>query len=362
MDWLEGESVLIQTYTEPVAMDYEGLIGGIVAQCDLDSENGKREAYNICVEYAKECFYGTMDMNPFIKLAASKFGQIPDFIDSIKGSLEVSGDEIVNVQYSKESGVSITGNREGLQLLARIFAKLSQAKLEGEHVYFEAGKFPLAGNIPVSLNFETEEWFANLAALQGMDLDTQPQGLPDAGATYQSPSPQETAPVDAEMEEPSQDDKEKDKKGHSSTQELEPDDFEEVPPVEVLKPRGGYKKVPGLYSQVDIPAPKKLGRKSTMRILAYRSIEPADIVALSTYMEPPAQFCMTVNKVYPVLSWKEYDDEGIFRKVRKGNERLCVFAFKRDDDKEQEIAFDLDDAAVKFYKEEDLKNSGIDMS
>ncbi len=358
-------------------MDYEGLISEIVAQCDLDSEDGKREAYEMCVEYAKECFYGTMDMNPFIKLAASKFGQIPDFIDSIKGSLEVSGDEIVHVQYSEASGVSITGNREGLQLLAKIFDKLSQAKLEGEHVYFEAGKFPLSGKIPISLNYRNEEWFDNIGALLGQDQTPQPEILSDTAAHHtgaikkdsgngspkteeQPPSPRELAPVDSAMEEHSQDIKKKGQKGHSSTQELKPDDFEDVPPVEVLKPRGGYKKVPGLYSQVDLPAPKKLGRKSTMRILAYRSIEPADIVALSTYMEPPAQFCMTVNKKYPVLSWKKYEDEGIFRKVRKKNDRLCVFAFKRDDGMEQEIAFDLDDAAVKFYTEEDLKNIGID--
>ena len=53
-------------------MDYDKIIEQLTGEFDLDSDVGRREAYERCAEYADRELDGTLDYNPFLDVAADK--------------------------------------------------------------------------------------------------------------------------------------------------------------------------------------------------------------------------------------------------------------------------------------------------
>lgn len=88
-----------------------------------------------------------------------------------------------------------------------------------------------------------------------------------------------------------------------------------------------------------------------------RDIDPADIAGFFVGDYMPEQLFMSVNKVYPLLSWEWLmPGRQVWKKeIRDNSDRMIVLTFQRDDGETQEIAVDLDDDIIGFVTFKDLK-------
>lgn len=141
-------------------MDYDKIIEQLTGESDLDSDVGRREAYEKCVEYADRELDGTLDYNPFLDAAADKLGQVPVRRDIVRNMIEQSGREKLHLTYHEESGPELTGNAAGMAYLSAVFKNLSKATMKGEHSHFFSGRPPLCGNsFPLTIYLEDDDWF-----------------------------------------------------------------------------------------------------------------------------------------------------------------------------------------------------------
>ncbi|MHC4568530.1 MAG: hypothetical protein ACYTE3_22555 [Planctomycetota bacterium] len=145
-------------------MDYRNIIEQLIAEYDLDSDVGRKKAYEKCIEYADCDLDFTPDYNPFLDAAAERLGQEPVRKDIARRMTRKSGTEKLHLIYSEEVGPVLTGNATGLSYLSEVLKGLSNATINGEHSHFYDGEPPLYGNsYPLTIYFEDDEWFARHA-------------------------------------------------------------------------------------------------------------------------------------------------------------------------------------------------------
>ncbi|MHC4353901.1 MAG: hypothetical protein ACYS0H_14425 [Planctomycetota bacterium] len=141
-------------------MDYDKTIDQLTGGFDLDSDVGRREAYERCIEYADRELDGTLDYNPFLDVAADKLDQEPVRKDIVRSMIEQSGREKLHLTYREESGPELTGNAAGLSYLSAVLDGLSKATMNGEHSHFFSGRPPLCGkSFPLTIYLEDDDWF-----------------------------------------------------------------------------------------------------------------------------------------------------------------------------------------------------------
>lgn len=88
-----------------------------------------------------------------------------------------------------------------------------------------------------------------------------------------------------------------------------------------------------------------------------RDIDPSEIAGFFVGDYMPEQLFISINKVYPVLSW-EWLMPGMQvwkKEIRDNSDRMIVLTFRRDDGEIQQIAIDLDDDMFGFVTFADLK-------
>ena len=141
-------------------MDYDKTIEQLTRECDLDSDVGRREAYEKCIEYTDRELDGSLDYNPFLDVAADKLVQVPQHKDIVRNMIEQSGREKLHLTYRDEGGPELTGNAAGLSSLSAVLEDLSKATMNGEHSHFFSGRPPLCGNsFPLTIYLEEDDWF-----------------------------------------------------------------------------------------------------------------------------------------------------------------------------------------------------------
>ncbi len=151
-------------------MDYDKTIEELIAEFDLDSEIGRKKAYQKCMQYADRELDFTLDYNPFLDAAAERLKQVPERKDIARRMIQQTGDEKLHLTYRDETGPELTGNAAGLSYLSEVLKHLSKATMNGEHSHLFAGQPPLCGNsYPLTVYFEDEDWFAEHAQDNEMD-------------------------------------------------------------------------------------------------------------------------------------------------------------------------------------------------
>ena len=145
-------------------MDYDKIIKQLISEFELDSEIGRKKAYQKCIEYADLNLDDTSDYNPFVTRASERLVQENIHKDIARRTVEESGDEKLHLTYSKKSGPVLTGNASGLSYLSRIIKNLSEAIMNSEHSHLYYGEPPLYGNsYPLIIYLEDDDWFAKHA-------------------------------------------------------------------------------------------------------------------------------------------------------------------------------------------------------
>jgi hypothetical protein len=145
-------------------MNYSKIIEQLISEFDLNSDTGRKKAYEKCMEYADCNLDNTSDYNPFLDIAADRLEQDPVRKDIARRLVKQSGDEKLYLIYSKESGPELTGNAPGLSYLSEVIKNLSKAKMNGEHSHFYYHEPPLQGNsYPLTIYLEDDDWFAKHA-------------------------------------------------------------------------------------------------------------------------------------------------------------------------------------------------------
>lgn len=145
-------------------MDYDKIIEQLISEFELDSETGRKKAYQKCIEYADLNLDDTSDYNPFVTRASERLGQENIHKDIARRTVEESGDEKLHLTYSKESGPVLTGNASGLSYLSRVIKNLSETTMNSEHSHFYYGEPPLYGNsYPLIIYLEDDDWFVKHA-------------------------------------------------------------------------------------------------------------------------------------------------------------------------------------------------------
>jgi hypothetical protein len=141
-------------------MDYKSLIEKLISELNIDSELGRKTAYNKCIDYAKENFKAPKEFNSFIAQAAKMLDQLPFIKDVAAESTPASGNEKLHLSYSQQTGPVLTGNKPGLSYLSRLLANLAASEKSGEHTHLRYGEFPMYGKtFPLTIYFENDFWF-----------------------------------------------------------------------------------------------------------------------------------------------------------------------------------------------------------
>jgi len=144
-------------------MDYDKIIKQLISEFELDSEIGRKKAYQKCIEYADLNLDDTSDYNPFVTRASERLVQENIHKDIARRTVEESGDEKLHLTYSKKSGPVLTGNASGLSYLSRIIKNLSEAIMNSEHSHLYYGEPPLYGSsYPLTIYLEGDDWFRKI--------------------------------------------------------------------------------------------------------------------------------------------------------------------------------------------------------
>jgi len=146
-------------------MNYDKIIEQLVSEFELNSDTGRKKAYEKCIEYADYNLDNTLDYNLFLDIAGERLKQDPVRKDIARRLVNQSAEEKLHLTYSKESGPVLTGNASGLSYLSDIIKNLSEATMSGEHSHFYYHEPPLQGNsYPLTIYLEDDDWFAKHAS------------------------------------------------------------------------------------------------------------------------------------------------------------------------------------------------------
>lgn len=147
-------------------MDYEAVISGLLAECDLSSETGRKAAYVRCEEYADTHIPGRLEYNAFMEAVAVRLN-LPavrrNSLDEEDG--ESPENAKMHLAYTPKVGPELTANAEGLQYLASMLTELARQAVEHDHLHLYADELPMVGRtFPLTVYHEPDAWFERLIA------------------------------------------------------------------------------------------------------------------------------------------------------------------------------------------------------
>jgi hypothetical protein len=144
--------------TSEARAEYGAVIDSIGKQYDLADDVGRRQALNACFEYANEKLDDSIDYNFFMELAADRFKGAPVYQSPLR-LVPANGSEKILLEYDKQDGPSLCGNRAGLMYLSRAFAVLAGSKLVGDHFHLPTDDSPLVkSSFPMAVCLGDEGW------------------------------------------------------------------------------------------------------------------------------------------------------------------------------------------------------------
>ena len=145
-------------------MDYQSIIEKLISGFDINSELGRKSAYNNCLEYAKKNLQAPKVFNSFVAQAAKMLDLPPVRKDVAAESTTSSGDEKLHLTFSQQTGPVLTGNRSGLSHLSRLLDNLAGSEQTGEHTHLYHDGFPMFGKtFPLTIYLENDFWFLKYA-------------------------------------------------------------------------------------------------------------------------------------------------------------------------------------------------------
>jgi hypothetical protein len=146
-------------------MDFDNILDGLIAGCDMRSELDRRRTFLKCVEYADQNIDAD-HYNDFLMEAAEKLGQAKLMREALSLAVRTTGNEKLHLRFDEAEGIQIIGNQPGLMYLSRLLKNLSQAQSAGEHITLNYGERPLIGeSYPVAAYMEDDEYFSDLDTL-----------------------------------------------------------------------------------------------------------------------------------------------------------------------------------------------------
>ena len=149
----------------------------VITGCDLNNEQGRKEAYDRCIRYADEHLGHSLECNLFLAEAAERLGQARVMKDVVRSIVPMPEGARLHLSYLPDCGPVLTGNAAGLKYLAELVATLAQAPLDGEHVHLEWNEVPFSGDTYGLIVYrESDEWFEEAAEdyEEGLEEDEDP--------------------------------------------------------------------------------------------------------------------------------------------------------------------------------------------
>ncbi|MEN6334997.1 MAG: hypothetical protein ABFE01_12100 [Phycisphaerales bacterium] len=150
-------------------MDYTSVIDGLLSQHDLNSESGRRAAYERCKKYADEHIRARVEYNAFMEAVAARLNLPPvrkSSLDEDDG--EPPENAKIHLTYTPRVGPELTANAEGLRYLASMLAELAKQAVEHDHLHLYADEPPMVGQtFPLTIYHEPDAWFARLESKSG---------------------------------------------------------------------------------------------------------------------------------------------------------------------------------------------------
>jgi len=154
--------------------EYEVLLNKILSSFDLDKTGEIDRAYEACVDYARQNLINDPNCNAFLHLASQRLETIPVHLDVIGLTTPLPADARLDIYVSDENEVVLSGNRTGLDYLADLLHRLTEAETS-EHFHLDPGEEPLTKRSwPFVVYREEPAWFEEqdkLAEVAAMSPD-----------------------------------------------------------------------------------------------------------------------------------------------------------------------------------------------
>ena len=116
-------------------MKYSKIVEEIINKFRLEDDNQKKKAYEACISYADKELEMNIDYNLFVNYAADLLNLEGINKPIIQRITESTGNEIIYLEYTKDNGPILTGNKDGLEYLGKLLINLSKSKYDGEHIH-----------------------------------------------------------------------------------------------------------------------------------------------------------------------------------------------------------------------------------
>jgi hypothetical protein len=154
--------------------EYEVLLNKILSSFNLEKPGEIDRAYESCVDYARQNLVNDPNCNAFLHLASQRLETIPVHLDIIGLTTPLPPNAHLDLYVSDENEVVLSGDRVGLDYLADLLNKLTDADTS-EHFHLDPGEAPLTRRSwPFVVYREEPGWFEEqdkLAAAAAMGPD-----------------------------------------------------------------------------------------------------------------------------------------------------------------------------------------------
>jgi len=154
--------------------EYEILLDKILSSFDLEKSGEIDRAYEACVDYARQNLVNDPNCNAFLHLASQRLETIPVHLDVIALTTPLPPQAKLDIYVSDENEVVLSGDRTGLDYLADLLNRLTEAETQ-EHFHLDPGDGPLTRRSwPFVVYREEPAWFEEqdkLAAASALGPD-----------------------------------------------------------------------------------------------------------------------------------------------------------------------------------------------
>ena len=160
---------------------FNQLLDRLLADVDLSDEMARKQAYNRCLEYARNELADDPDKNRFMMLASERLRQTRVHFRVVEGMVQMPEDARLHLVYTDDGGPCLTGNPSGLRYLSDLAVVLSSAPSPHEHVHLYQGEPPMFGNsFGLTIYNEPDDWLDKHAiAPDDVNMDDGPDATTD---------------------------------------------------------------------------------------------------------------------------------------------------------------------------------------
>src|SRR4051812_20255037 len=145
---------------------YAQILDQIIKPFDLSHDFGRKRAYEVAIDYARQHLINDPQCDEFLKTAAERLGFQAISFDALENRVKVPKDAWLDIWISDEDDeVALTGTREGIQYLIDLLSQLRDSADPEQHVHLDRGMLPMTENSANLVLFKEEEsWFPGAAA------------------------------------------------------------------------------------------------------------------------------------------------------------------------------------------------------